>query len=336
MLLVLACMYISSVLLSQDAVFSQYFASGVYFNPALAATETSLTISGITRVQWKSINSSFNTSMLALTVPVKDKFEKHKRLAGATLSYYDDKSSDNILHTQGLNAAFSYGFMFSEKNILFLGGQVGWFTTRVDTDQFIWGSDLASLVLPSDFDSQLELLSNSSYIDVSAGFLAVHDLKKKVGTDRSEIYFGGAFYHLNRPNQSIVKEDISNLPLRMNYNLGAIFPLRENIGVSPNFLFVQQGQKNQFNTGVYFSYYFLNQEGEGFVPNNIELGSWYRFGDSFIFNIGLGNEVYHLGFSYDLTTSNLKYTSGGNNAYEISFKIQKPHKKSERHYTPRF
>lgn len=320
---------------AQDALFSQYFASGVYFNPSLAATETSLTLSGITRTQWRSVGAAYQTSMVAVTVPFKDKFEKHKRLAGITLSYYDDKSADKALHTQGLNATLGYGLSLTEKNILFVGGTFGWYNKRVDYSNFNWGGDLNNSIGGTPDVGQI-LLDNTNYIDFNAGFLAIHDLGKKVGVDISEIYFGGAFYHINSPNESLIDGQVSNLPLRMNFNLGALLPIKEHIGVSPNVLYVAQGGGSQLNLGLYGTYYFLEQDGKGVVPNNIEVGSWYRLGDSFIVTAGIGNEVYHLGFSYDMTTSNLRYSSGGNSAYEISFKLQKPHKRTERHVTPRF
>jgi type IX secretion system PorP/SprF family membrane protein len=324
--------------MAQDAVFSQYFASGIYFNPSMAATETSVTLSGISRTQWKGVGTPYQTSMLAITLPIKDKFEKHKRLGGVTFSLYSDKSGDKTLRTIGLNTTLAYGFNISDKNLIFFGATAGYYQKTLNQANFQWGSQYNPLI---GWDSSVNpnvgtILDNTNYFDINAGILAVHDLEKNVGTDRAEIFLGLATYHINSPNESLVEGNTSELPLRINANLGALLPLKEHIGISPNVLYVQQGSNRQLNLGVYGTYYFLNVDSKGITPNNIELGTWYRLQDAFIFNIGIGNEVYHLGFSYDMTTSNLKYSSSGNSAYEISFKIQKPHKKTERHYTPRF
>ena len=331
-------MIFSGLTLSQDAFFSQYFASGIYFNPALAATETSLTLSGITRTQWKGVGTPYQTSMLAVTVPIKDKFEKHNRLGGVTFSLYDDKSGDKTLQTTGLNVTLGYGLPLSEKNLIFFGATGGYYQKTINQDNFQWGSQYNPLI---GWDGTTNpgigmIRDKTNYFDINAGLLAVHDLEKEVGTDRSEIFLGIATYHLNAPDESLIEGNSSKLPLRINANVGALLPLKEHIGISPNVLYVQQGQHKQLNLGVYGTYYFLKVDNKGIAPNNIELGTWYRLDDAFIFNIGIGNDVYHLGFSYDMTTSNLRYSSTGNSAYEVSFKLQKPHKKTERHYTPRF
>jgi type IX secretion system PorP/SprF family membrane protein len=328
----------SCLTVAQDAFFSQYFASGIYFNPAMAATETSTTLSGITRTQWKGTNTPYQTSMLALTLPIKDKFEKHKRLGAVSFSIYNDKSGNNTIQTTGFNVAGSYGVHLSQKNLLFFGIMAGYYQKSLDKSNFQWGSqydptlgDLSGLP-PNTND----ILGGTNYFDLNAGLLAVHDLDKAVGTDQAEMFFGLSTYHLTKPNESLIEESTSELPIRVNANLGALLPLSKQVGLSPNILYVHQGVNKQLNLGVYSTYYFLKNVSDGIKPNNVELGVWYRLEDSFIFNVGIGNEIYHLGFSYDLTTSNLQYSSGGNSAYEISFKLQKPHKKKERHYTPRF
>lgn len=331
-------MIVSAFTMAQDAFFSQYFASGIYFNPAMAATETSLTLSGITRTQWKGVGTPYQSSMLALTLPIKDKFEKHKRLGGVTFSLYDDKSGDKTLQTTGVNTTLAYGFSITEKNLLFFGATAGYYQKSINQNNFQWGSQYNPLI---GWDGDVSpgvgaIRDKTSYFDINAGLLAVHDLEKDVGTDRAEIFMGVATYHLNSPNESLIEDNTSKLPLRINANLGALLPLKNHIGISPNLLYVQQGENKQINLGVYGTYYFLNVESKGVTPNNIEVGTWYRLQDAFIVNLGVGNEIYHIGFSYDMTTSNLKYSSAGNSAYEISFKLQKPHKKTERHYTPRF
>ena len=324
--------------ISQDAVFSQYFTSGIYFNPVLAATETSVSLSGITRSQWKGVGLPYQTSMLALTLPIKDKFEKHKRLGGVTVSVFDDKAGDNTLKTTAFNVAGAYGFNLSQKNLLFFGIMGGYYKKTLDKANFQWGSQYDGLIgWDSSVDPGVSNISSSiGYIDVNAGLLAVHELDKDVGTDRSELFLGVSTYHLTTPNESLVENNSSKLPVLINANLGALLPLAKHIGISPNLLYVHQGDNSQVNVGIYTTYYFLNVVDSGIVPNNIELGVWHRIEDSFIFNVGVGNEIYHLGFSYDLNSSNLTQSSSSLRTYEISFKIHKPHGKTERHYTPRF
>ncbi len=331
-------LFFSNVMNAQDAVFSQYFASGVYFNPALAAAETSLTISGISRTQWKSVGTPYESTMLALTIPIKDKFEKHKRLGGITVSVYDDKAGDGTLHTNGVNVSGAYGVNVTPKNLLFFGVMGGFYQKELNQANFQWGSQYNPLI---GWDNTIApasgtILAKKNYFDINAGLLVVHDLEKEVGTDRSEIYLSASTYHLNRANESLIENHKSKISTRWNVNVGALLPLKKHIGISPNLFYVHQGGQSQINTGIYLSYYFLKNTDNLIIPNNIEIGSWYRIKDSFIFNLGIGNEVYHLGFSYDMTSSDFNLAKGKNGAYEISLKLQKPHKKTERHFTPRF
>ncbi|MDB4835406.1 PorP/SprF family type IX secretion system membrane protein [Cyclobacteriaceae bacterium] len=321
---------------SQDATFSQYFASGVYFNPAYAGTETYLTVSGITRTQWKAVDASFNTSMLALTIPIKDKDNLRKRVGGVTFSFFDDKSSDGLLHTIGGSATFAYGLPITEKDKIFVGGTAGYCQKSLSVVDFRWGSQYDPLVgWDPTIDPNTSVVNSSvSYLDLNVGFLAVHEFGKEIGGRFSEIYLGGAFFHLNTPDESLVEGNSSNMPMRINANIGGVFPMSDKLGISPNVMYAMQSDFYQLNIGLYGIYQFSEQE--GVVPNSFELGVWHRVNDAFIFNVGFANKLYQVGFSYDMTSSDLRYSSAGNSAYELSFKLHKPNKKPIRIHGPRF
>ena len=51
------------------------------------------------------------------------------------------------------------------------------------------------------------------------------------------------------------------------------------------------------------------------------MGAWYREGDSFIITLGMDTKVIRIGYSYDLTTSQLGAYSGGSHELSIALKV---------------
>ena len=51
------------------------------------------------------------------------------------------------------------------------------------------------------------------------------------------------------------------------------------------------------------------------------MGAWYREGDSFIVTLGMDTKVLRIGYSYDLTTSQLGAYSGGSHELSVALKV---------------
>ena len=84
--------------------------------------------------------------------------------------------------------------------------------------------------------------------------------------------------------------------------------------VSPNFIYQYQGGFHYFNYGLYLDWMpFL-------------VGVWYRQGienpDAFIFMLGVQQDHYKIGYSYDVTVSKLANNTSG--AHEISVGVILP------------
>ena len=83
-------------------------------------------------------------------------------------------------------------------------------------------------------------------------------------------------------------------------------------------------QANAKNT-VVGAAFGLNINGDEENPTNLFLGSWYRFNDAIIPYLGLEFNGLHLGYSYDVNTSELKPGSNMKGGNEISLIfIKKP------------
>ena len=151
---------------------------------------------------------------------------------------------------------------------------------------------------------------NNTYGDVSAGMLVYNKM----------FYGGFSIKHINRPDESIILTNqnlFTGLPYRFSAHAGAEIQLREGnkrkpaAFISPNIMFVRQGDFSQTNVGANFRY------------GSLFLGGWYRHtkinGDAVIAVAGIQQGIFKIGYSYDFTVSQLN-NSGG--SHEISLRIK--------------
>jgi type IX secretion system PorP/SprF family membrane protein len=152
------------------------------------------------------------------------------------------------------------------------------------------------------------------FFDVSAGM---------VGFSKN-FYFGAAFHHLNRPDESLILGE-SRRPIKITGHIGANIILGQRgrysstTFLSPNIIYQNQNGFQQLNVGAYLKY-------ESFT-----IGAWYRNKDAFILLVGINTDKYRIGYSYDLTVSQLgNGVSGG--AHEVSLGINLKCKKPARDF----
>jgi type IX secretion system PorP/SprF family membrane protein len=97
--------------------------------------------------------------------------------------------------------------------------------------------------------------------------------------------------------------------------------------LSPNIIYQNQNGFQQLNIGAYLKY-------ESFT-----IGAWYRNKDAFILTVGLTTDKYRIGYSYDLTVSQLgNGVSGGSHEISMGFnlKCKKPARDFRRLSCPSF
>jgi hypothetical protein len=89
---------------AQDPVFSQFYNSPVYLNPALIGEEENLFINFAHRSQWRSLEFPYTTSQVSLVFPYfKDKHTKPEgHVGGIGVSFYGDEAGQGSnLRTYG-------------------------------------------------------------------------------------------------------------------------------------------------------------------------------------------------------------------------------------------
>lgn len=322
----------------QDAIFSQYYSSCLYLNPAFAASEPTISASVNARVQWKSVVTPYTTNQVSLLVPFYRSGKKDVNTGGIGISVFQNKAGDIGLNTLGVNLNAAYVIPINEHNHILAGLQVGFMQKTIDFTKGQWGAQFDPL---NGFNSSLpsgeyNFVSSHLYPDIGFGGVYYNNPRRDIRELGKSFYAGYSAYHFNRPNESVIADKSSPLPVLNKFILGGEYSFSSMWNISPNVLIAKQNTSLQINLGLYATYSF-GAEGNGVVPTKLMAGGWYRIKDAYIATIGFGSSLYTVGISYDLNSSTLRKTTSGKGAgaYEISLKFSAPAKAQRIYQTPR-
>jgi type IX secretion system PorP/SprF family membrane protein len=311
-ILVTAVLLINSSinLYAQDPIFTQFYSNPVYLNPAFAGSNKCPRIVSNFRNQWPGFSGDFITTSLTYDQYV----DKIKGGLGVILM------SDQVAKTLKSNEAsfvYSYHQHLSRKFTLNFGIQGTYVSKSVDRSNLTFGD----MIHPRrGFVLSTQDVINYAPVDIfdfSAGILGYTD----------KFYVGFATHHLTEPSFSYIStNNTSFLNRRYTAHAGTEISLNskslfseEEKSLSPSVLFIKQGDFQQLNFGLYYK------------KGNYVVGAWYREGDSFIVTAGMNTKLLRIGYSYDLTTSQLGVYSGGSHEISIALKLYcAPKKKSLR------
>ncbi|MEN8956486.1 MAG: type IX secretion system membrane protein PorP/SprF [Flavobacteriales bacterium] len=294
--------------LAQDPEFSQFYANPLYLNPAFAGSNNCPRVSLNYRNQWPAISGSFVTQSVSY-----DQRLGYNKGAGIGLLVTNDVAA-KTLNTLNASAIFSYHLPVTRKFAIRVGFQATYFQKSLDWSKLSF-SDQIDTRRGFVYTSQDVPNGNNRKdgIDFSGGILGFSE----------KFYFGFAAHHVNQPNESLVS-GTSILPVKFTGHAGAVIPIRKSrykkstATISPNILFRSQGTFQQLNIGVYVN------------KGPIWTGVWYRNGDAFIVLLGIQTEKVRLGYSYDVTTSELTLATAG--SHEVSFSMNFTCKPPRRRY----
>lgn len=285
-LLVLIC----GVAFAQDPTFSQFYANRLYLNPAFAGTAKCPRLTLNYRNQWPGIDNSFITYSASFDQQV-DAIS-----GGLGALVFRDIGGEGILSTTSASLMYSYQFSVNRKFSIRAGFQGTFVQKSIDVSNLRFG-DMIDSRRGFVYQTQEQIANDRViYPDFSFGMLGFSE----------KLYFGFAIHHLTAPDEGF--NDLSELPRRFTGHFGGVFPFglrNEDMTWSPNVIFQQQGPAQEINLGMYVS------------KGPVVLGAWYRLTDAYIFLLGLQQDNFKIGYSYDLTSSLLSDKTNG--SHEISF-----------------
>jgi type IX secretion system PorP/SprF family membrane protein len=305
--------------LGQDHMYSQFFDSPLYLNPALTGQfEGDLRMNLIYRNQFTSVPGSFNylTGSIDYNIP---KF-------GGGIGLLVTHSSEGSAFLSENNIAGTYAYSIgSDDYVLSFGLQAGVTNRTLDWGKLVFGDQIDSqtgFIQGSVSSAEQPLFNNKFYFDSGAGINLV--------TGQFDV--GAAMQHINEPNESFTGT-IAKLPMRLTTHASYRWDLNPDDNndedaksyVIPSVVFYKQSTASSYSVGFQYK------------RANMNVGLWYRSGGvsgpsavvlSLIFDLYInrdGGEKLRLGVSHDLPVSALNYSNtSGTSEAAVSYQTTLP------------
>ncbi|MGB0933896.1 MAG: PorP/SprF family type IX secretion system membrane protein [Lishizhenia sp.] len=296
-LLLFASLLFVGDLNAQDPQFSQFYANPIYLNPAFAGSNGCPRFAANYRNQWPGLSGQFVTYSVSY-----DQYFKNISGGFGVIATHDQQGQGTINHST-LSLIYSYHLKVNRKFSMLFGAKATWNQKSLDWDKLTFGDMIDPRRGFIYGTGDLPRGGNRGFFDASAGF---------VGFSKN-FFFGFSAHHLNRPNESVIIGD-SKMPIRLTGHMGAEIPLGNKskyanvTSIMPNIIYQYQQGAMELNIGTYVKYSVFTA------------GAWLRNRDAFILSVGINTGEFKVGYSYDITVSQLNNaTSGG--AHEVSLGI---------------
>ena len=276
---------------AQDVHFSQFKISSFLLNPALVGSQNNDYKATLQRKsQWESVSVPFNT--FSLSLEGKEILPSHS----AGIQFLNDIAGDSDFKTTGINLAYAKRVVATTNSIFSIGAELGLFQRSVIFDKLIFNDP--------------EPLSNINFLfpDIAVGIANFYEINKK-----TTIESGIAFYHINKPKQSLIENEDISLHQKMNLHTALNYAFSARLSMQPKLLFSNQDTDKEFLLGCDVNYLL---EAEQNVI--LKLGIAERFNDAAIFYFGAEIESLSCVVSYDVNTSNLANASNNKGGFEFS------------------
>jgi type IX secretion system PorP/SprF family membrane protein len=291
---------------AQDPQFSQFYSNPLYLAPSFAGAAGGSRISASFRDQWVSLPSAFITYSMSY-----DHYFSNFN-SGVGFLAYKDAAGTGQLGTLSLGVQYSYNFKVTETFYIRPGLHFSYREHGIAWDKLNY---IDEVMYGGGGVSQPEPLPKTRDVDLALSTLVYS----------KRIWAGITVDHLLTPNVSLYTAT-SKVPVKVSVFGGfelvrkgrLLKPVEETMTLA--YLFKTQGPYTQLDLGVYWH------------KNPLVLGLWYRGippfnsqrGDAFIILVGYKTKNFNIGYSYDVTISNLIGQAVGSHEVSMSFKFALP------------
>jgi type IX secretion system PorP/SprF family membrane protein len=301
---------------TQDMQYSQYYSAPLYLNPAFTGANACMRVAGNIRTQWPGAGKGYVSQIASF-----DHFDVDRSI-GLGVMLTNDRAGSGNLRTTGVTGSFAYEAVFHRRFAMRAGLQAGYFNRGVDMDKLVFGDQITN----GGAASNEQLRASVNYTDFNTGILGYS----------KDYWFGFSAHHLFQPEQTLIS---GSAPLFRKYsfhggkrfylNNGEDRPDDENTWmVMPTFNFRHQHKFDQLDIGVYVA------------KQMITFGLWYRGlpvfkgyekgypnNDALAVLVGMNQDRFHIGYSYDFTISWLTMRSFGAHELSVAYQACTPKKK---------
>ena len=343
-LFVVALVLGTGSLRAQDIHFSQFYLSPLNLNPAMTGVmNCNVRLVANYRNQWAPTlrGNAFNTYSASYDqrIPV-GRYDYW----GVGATFWGDVAGEANFGTTTGKVSASYSKRMGgdrrSSHYLVFGAEGGVAQRNVDFLQLRWGSQFNPAT--SDYDPNLPAneqifdRTNFMFADMAAGLLWFSTFD-----ENNNFYIGGAFHHLNTADQSFRTDISDNLYSRITGHAGGEFEMSSRTSLVPGIIVMAQGPSFTMNTGTSIRWLLGRARGE---YQAFQLGLWARISnqiesgvltDAAIISTRFDYNSFSLGFSYDITMSELN-NAGGTGSFEfaLAYKFCSPERRNV--YCPNF
>ncbi|XOV91695.1 MAG: PorP/SprF family type IX secretion system membrane protein [Bacteroidota bacterium] len=299
----------------QEGQFSQYFSTSALLNPAFTGALPNITLNS----NFSRAGNPFSEEYLELmqttfTYPFRKFTSRFNQVGGAGVTFFKETRGYRSLYSNTkvlLSGAYTMKLSKLSNQYLIFGLQGGMVLQSIDANKLRWGSQFTRYFAnpgnpvdagydgskPGEFDVNGigDPRQYSNYPIFNFGVIyTVFDNANFYIRDKT-LTVGLSIDNLNRPNVSYLQgPDIRKFWLIKAFG-SAKMELGPRWFIYPSAYIAYSQGSLQANAGTYFSTFVSSVRSNTAVM--LQLGSWYRIGDSFIGMFGFQVENIRMGFS---------------------------------------
>lgn len=271
--------------------YSQYMLNEMAINPAVAGRDDFPEVRSNNRYQWTGITDAPRTYMLTLQGPIK---EKHM---GLGMNLYTDIVGPT--RRTGLSGSYAYHLQLNKEK-MFL-------SMALSAGVLQWGIDGSKITLHDEGDQQLVTQYQTTTVpDFGAGLYFYQKDKFYFGVSVPQMY--------NAPLAVYSQTNKSKIVSQLNINGAYTFKVNSDIKIEPSFLLkYEKPTPVKIDAGLRAIY-----------KDQVWLGATYRHKDALSVLVGYIHKNYlMIGYSYDVTTTNIKKYSTGNHEIMLGIRFSR-------------
>ena len=296
----------------QDPQFSQFYSNPLYLAPSFAGATGGSRVCANFRDQWIALPATFMTYSFSYDhyfAPFN---------SGIGFLAYRDVAGTGELGTFSLGVQYSYNIKI--KNTIFV--RPGLHFSYRETGLAFNKLTFIDNVMNPDGGTTIPAALETNTRDVDLGLSTLVYSKR--------VWAGTTVDHILLPNISLYADKVK-VPIKVSV-FGGVELVRKGRLLKPvdetmtlAFLLKTQAQYTQLDLGVYWH------------KNPLVLGLWYRGippfnsqrGDAFVILVGYKTTQFNIGYSYDMTISNLIAHAIGSHEISVSYKFLLPRRKKK-------
>ncbi len=311
-----------AALYAQDPIFSQFYSSPLYVNPALAGNgDASWRLVANHRSQWMGEGlDPLTTTSVSFDGKLVKQNGKESNYIGGGILFLQDKGLGGAYKSNSFSGIVSSHVSLDEddRNGLSLGLGATYTNTLIDFSQLSFSQQLSSSGFNRSLPTNETNLSGiKPYFSVFAGMAYTYS------TENDNFDIGISGYRFLKTNQSALNDPTQVNPPRYNVHAGYQTYISNRMVFNSNVLYVMESGANSYTAGINLGHILDETE----MPTVLNTGLWYRGNEAVIPYLGLSFRNLQAGLTYDINTS-ANSAASTLKTFEFSLVLRSPQRTS--------